>query len=102
MLFGEKYPDGGYGFSLPFMYLYSKDYRPIIKLSKSTWKNDETVEEAVETVCGFFSGSKSIDEEMKGLIGEYFEKRAENGMCQSTSDSIIGVMVWKKDQISDN
>lgn len=102
MLFGEKYPDGGYGFSLPFMYLYSKGYRPTIKLSKSTWKNDETVEEAVETVSGFFSGSKNIDEEMKGRIREYFEKRAENGMCQSTSDSIIGVMVWKKDQISDN
>ena len=102
MLFAEKYPDGGYGFSLPFMYLYSMGYRPTIKLSKSTWKNNETVEEAVETISGFFSSSKNIDEEMKGRIKEYYEKRAENGICQSTSDSIIGVMVWRKDQISDN
>ena len=39
--------------------------------------------------------------EMKGRIKEYYEKSAENGICQSTSDSIIGVMVWRKDQISD-
>jgi len=55
----------------------------------------------VETVSGFFSSSKNIDEVMKGRIREYLEKRAENGMYQSTSDSIIGVMVWKKNQISD-
>lgn len=102
LLFNEKYPDGGYGFSLPFMYLYSMGYRPAIKLSKSCWKNEESVEEAVETVSGFFSNSKNIDPEMKGLIREYFEKRAENGLIQSTSDSIIGVMVWMKDRISDN
>ena len=101
MLFGENYPDPGYGFSLPFMYLYSMGYRPAIKLSKSTWKNEETIDEAVETVSGFFSSSKNIDEVMKGRIREYLEKRAENGMYQSTSDSIIGVMVWKKNQISD-
>lgn len=101
MLFNEKYPDGSFGFSLPFMYLYSMGYRPTIKLSKSTWKNSETIDESVETVSGFFSGSKSIDEEMKGRIKEYFEKKAEGGMVQSTSDSIIGMMVWKKNQRSD-
>lgn len=101
MLFNGSYPDGGYGFSLPFMYLYSMGYRPTIKLSKSSWKNEETVEETVETVSGFFSSSKNIDEEVKGRIKEYFEKRAVNGLVQSTSDSIIGVMVWRKDQISD-
>ncbi|HPW73423.1 MAG: class I SAM-dependent methyltransferase [Methanothrix sp.] len=101
MLFNESYPEGGYGFSLPFMYLYSMGYRPAIKLSKSSWKNEETVENTVETVSGFFSSSKIIDEDMKLRIREYFEKRAENGLVQSTSDSIIGMMVWKKDQLSD-
>jgi len=98
MLFNEKYPDGSFGFSLPFMYLYSMGYRPTIKLSKNTWKNSETVDETVETVSGFFGGSKSIDEGMKGRIKEYFEKRAKGGLVQSTSDSIIGMMVWKKNQ----
>jgi hypothetical protein len=50
--------------------------RPTIKLSKNTWNSDETVESMVETVSGFFSGSKDIDDEMKARMRKYFEERS--------------------------
>lgn len=96
MLFGEKYGDGGYGFSIPFMYLYSMGYRPVIKLSKNTWKSDETVEGMVDTVSGFFGGSKDIDDEMKARMRKYFEERAKEGKYHSATESITGMMVWEK------
>jgi SAM-dependent methyltransferase len=96
MLFGEKYGQGGYGFHIPFMYLYSMGIRPTIKLSKNTWNSDETVESMVETVSGFFSGSKDIDDEMKARMRKYFEERSENGMYHSATESITGIMVWEK------
>lgn len=96
MLFGEKYGDGGYGFPIPFMYLYSMGYRPVIKLSKNTWKSDETVEGMVDNVSGFFSGSKDIDGEMKARMRKYFEERAKEGKYHSTTESITGMMVWEK------
>lgn len=98
MLFGEKFQDGGYGFPIPFMYLYTMGYRPAIKMSKNTWKNDETVDGMVDTVSGFFSGTKDINDEMKGRMKEYFEARAEGGIYHSTSDFVVGMMVWEKNQ----
>jgi len=97
-LFGEKFPDGGYGFSVPFMYLYTMGYRPAIKLSKNIWKSDETIEGMVDTVSGFFSGTKDITDEMKGRMKKYFEDRAEGGIYHSTSDVVTGMMVWEKNQ----
>lgn len=95
-LFGEKFGDGGYGFHIPFMYLYSMGYHPTIKLSKRAWKRDESIESMVETVSGFFSGRKDVDDEMKARMRKYFEERAENGKYGSTSESITGMMVWEK------
>jgi len=96
MLFGEKYGDGGYGFHLPFMYLYSMGCRPAIKISKNSWKSDETVDRMVDTVSGFFSGRKEIDDEMRLKMRRYFEERAEGGKYHSATESITGMMVWEK------
>jgi SAM-dependent methyltransferase len=98
LLFGEKFTEGGYGFSLPFMYLYTMGCRPTIKLSKNTWKRDETIDDMVETVSGFFSGSKDIGDEMKGRMREYFQERAKDGLYHSTSDTVTGMMVWRKSE----
>jgi SAM-dependent methyltransferase len=96
MLFGEKYGDGGYGFHLPFMYLYSMGCRPVIKISKNNWKIEETVDSMVETVSGFFGGRKDIDDEMRLRMRRYFEERAEGGKYHSATESITGMMVWEK------
>ncbi|MDD4446451.1 MAG: class I SAM-dependent methyltransferase [Methanothrix sp.] len=96
VLFGEKYGDGGYGFHLPFMYLYSMGSRPFIKISKNNWKSDETVDSMVETVSGFFGGRKDIDDEMRLRMRRYFEERAEGGRYHSETESITGMMVWEK------
>jgi len=98
MLFGEKFPEGGYGFSVPFMYLYTMGYHPTIKLNKNIWTSEEAIESMVETVSGFFSTTKDIDDEMRGQMKKYFEERAEDGKYNSTSDVITGMMVWEKNQ----
>jgi len=96
ILFNEKYGDaGGNGFHLPFMYLYSMGYRPIMKLSGNTWTSDETADSMVDTVSGFFSGSKDIDDDMKNRMKKYFEEKAENGMYHSSTESVTGMMVWE-------
>ncbi|HPS91419.1 MAG TPA: class I SAM-dependent methyltransferase [Methanothrix sp.] len=95
-LFGEKFADGGHGFHIPFMYLYSLGYRPAMKLSKRGWESDETVQSMVDTVSGFFSGRKDVNDEMKARMKKYFEERATDGMYHSTSESITGIMVWEK------
>ena len=97
MLFGENYGDtGGFGFHLPFMYLYSMGYHPTIKISKSTWESDETVEAMVDTVSGFFSGHRDIDENMKARMKSFFEEKASNGRYHTKTDSITGMMIWDK------
>jgi SAM-dependent methyltransferase len=97
MLFGENFGDaGGFGFHLPFMYLYSMGCHPIIKISKNTWENDETVESMVDTVSGFFSGHRDIDENMKARMKSFFEERAVSGRYHAKTDSITGMMIWEK------
>ncbi|NPV62126.1 MAG: class I SAM-dependent methyltransferase [Methanotrichaceae archaeon] len=95
MLFSEKFGEGGYGFPLAFMYLYTLGYRPTIKLSKNTWSSDDTVDDMVETVSGFFSGHRDIDDETKGRMREYFQERAKDGLYHNTSDNITAMMVWR-------
>jgi len=98
MLFGEKFVEGGYGFHIPFMYLYAMGYRPTITLSKNTWTSDETVESMVDIVSGFFSSTKDIDGEMKERMMKYFEERAKGGKYHSASDVVTGMMVWEKNR----
>jgi SAM-dependent methyltransferase len=96
MLFNESYGEAvSNGFQLPFMYLYSLGYRPILKISKNTWASDEPVDCMADTVSGFFSGKKDINDDMKNRMKKYFEEKAENGMYHSSTESVTGMMVWK-------
>jgi ubiquinone/menaquinone biosynthesis C-methylase UbiE len=94
MLFNEEFRQMSHGFPYPFMYLYMNGYRPIVRIRQDVWNGDETVEEMVETVAGFFSATKEIDESMKARMREYFQARATGGKYSSQTTATTGTMVW--------
>lgn len=94
MLFDEEFRQASHGFLYPFMYLYMNGFCPIVRIRRDVWKGDETVEEMVDTVAGFFSATKEIDESMKERMREYFSTRATNGKYSSQTTATTGTMVW--------
>lgn len=95
MLFCENFKELWLGFHIPFMLLYTIGYRPIIKIDKDKWERDETIDDMVESVSGFFSNSRDIDDGMKSRMRKYFEERTVDGIYHSTSDVIKGMMMWE-------
>lgn len=101
LLFSDEFREGMHGFYLPFMSLYMQGYRPEVQLNRDVWKSNETVDEMVNSVCGFFHTSLEIDEGMKDRIREYYKVRARDGRYQSETIATTGMMVWdmrKKDK----
>ncbi|NMB78370.1 MAG: class I SAM-dependent methyltransferase [Methanomicrobiales archaeon] len=94
MLFGEEFSHNSHGFTYPFMYLYMNGFRPIVRIRQDVWKGDETVEEMVSTVAGFFGATKDIDETMKERMRDYFTARAATGKYSSQTTATTGTMVW--------
>lgn len=94
MLFQDEFREGMHGFYLPFMYLYMNGYRPDVQISQNVWKSEETIDEMVQSVTGFFSVSREIDDGMKEQIRQYFQSRNTNGKYQSETTAITGMMVW--------
>lgn len=94
MLFNEEFRQNSQGFSYPFMNLYLNGYRPVVRIRQDVWKGDETVEEMVSTVAGFFSATKEIDASMKERMREYFLARATDGKYTSQTTATTGTMVW--------
>jgi arsenite methyltransferase len=94
LLFDEEFREGVHNFSLPFMDLYLKGYRPAVRINREVWRNEETIDEMVDTVSGFFSIAKDVDEEMKSRMKEYFLARTENGRYVSETVATTGMMVW--------
>ncbi|NLD56825.1 MAG: class I SAM-dependent methyltransferase [Methanomicrobiales archaeon] len=94
MLFNEEFRQTSHGFPYPFMYLYLNGYRPIVRIRQDVWKGDETVEEMVDTVAGFFSATKEIDASMKERMWDYFTARATEGKYSSQTTATTGTMVW--------
>ena len=79
ILFNEEFREGTHGFYLPFLYLSMLGHRPVVQLSQEIWKSDETVDEIVDSVSGFFHTSQDIDDGMKGRMKEFYQSRGERG-----------------------
>jgi ubiquinone/menaquinone biosynthesis C-methylase UbiE len=94
MLFNEEFRQNSHGFPYPFMYLYMNGYRPIVRIRQDVWNGEETIEEMVDTVAGFFSTTKEIDEPMKARMRDYFTTRATDGKYSSKTMATTGMMVW--------
>ena len=97
LLFNEKFRESPHGFYLPFMFLYLNGYRPTVRIRQDIWRSEETIDEMVDTVSGFFSLSKDIDEDMKSRMREYFLERAKDGKYISETIATTGMMVWDKE-----
>ena len=93
-LFGEEFRESWAGFQFPLVYLYTLGYRPAVRLIHDTWTSDEDVEGMVDTVAGFFSVNRDIDESMKGRMRKYFEERAKRGAYHAETSVVIGMMAW--------
>jgi SAM-dependent methyltransferase len=96
ILFNEPFREDSHGFYLPFMYLYMKGYRPEVRIRQDVWKSEGTIDEMIETISGFFSLTKEIDDEMKIRMREYLTARAPAGVCPATTVATTGMMVWDK------
>jgi len=94
MFFNEEFRQMSHGFPYPFMYLYMNGYRPVVRIRQDVWMGDETIEEMVDTVAGFFSATKEIDEAMLARMREYFQARATDGKYSSQTTATTGMMVW--------
>jgi SAM-dependent methyltransferase len=94
LLFNDEFREGMHGLYLPFMYLYMLGHRPIVELNQNVWKSDETIDEMVHTISGFFSATREIDEGMKSRIREYLLSRARDGRYCTETIATTGMMVW--------
>jgi SAM-dependent methyltransferase len=94
-LFNEEFRESWAGFPFPLVYLYTMGYRPVVRLIRDTWKSDEDVAGMVDTLSGFFSANRDIDEDAKGRMRTYFEGRAEGGVYHAETNVIVGMMAWK-------
>jgi len=96
ILYNEPFREESQGFYLPFMYLYMKGYRPEVRIRQAVWKSNGTIDETVDTISGFFSLTKEIDDEMKHRMREYLSARASGGIYPATTVATTGMMVWDK------
>ncbi len=94
MLFNEEFREGMHGFYLPFMELYLRGYHPKVEIVQDVWKNDETVDEVVNSVCGFFHTSRDITDQMREQIRTYYEAKVKDKRYLSETVATTGMMVW--------
>jgi hypothetical protein len=96
ILFNEPFREESQGFYLPFMYLYMKGYRPEVRIRQDVWKSNGSINETVDTISGFFSLTKEIDDEMKQRMRDYLSARASGGIYPVSTVATTGMMVWSK------
>ena len=94
LLFNDEFRENSHGFSFPVLDLYLKGYRPMVRINQEEWKAEETVDDMVDSVSGFFSTTKDVDEEMKSRMEEYFRVHAKDGKYLSKTIATTGMMVW--------
>jgi hypothetical protein len=78
----------------PFMYLYTRGYRPLIRLDHSFWKEEEDWPTAAESAIESLGRDHVLDDRNKELIREYFRNSSSDGRYCSESEVYTGMMVW--------
>ncbi len=95
ILFNEE--DSGYGGAgiiYPFNLLFSMGYYPEIQYIDSEWRHEETVEEAIESLCRTFWLFAEITPEVKEIISDYVREKAENNTFVQQTRARLGVVTW--------
>ncbi|OPY46291.1 MAG: Mg-protoporphyrin IX methyl transferase [Methanoregulaceae archaeon PtaU1.Bin222] len=78
----------------PFMYLYTLNYRPLIRLDHSFWKEEEDWQAAAENAIESIGQDHDLDDGKKELIREYFRHKSQDSRYCSESEVFTGMMVW--------
>lgn len=98
LIFNE---DGsGYGMTsviYPFNLLYSLGYFPKIEFIDSAWSHEETIEEAVESLCRYFWLYSEITPKIKDIVHDYVSSKAVNGLFSRKTEAKLGVVTWRAD-----
>ena len=85
----------GNGLFFPFMYLYLSGYHPEIRISNFEHRVEKGPENAAERTIEMMGHGRTLDEETKEIIRNYYKNASENGTYRSDSSTYTGMMVWK-------
>lgn len=95
ILFNEE--DSGYGGAgiiYPFNLLFSLGYFPEIQYIDSEWGHEETIEEAIESLCRSFWLFTEITPEVKKTISNYVKEKAVGNTFMQKTKARLGVVTW--------
>ncbi len=81
----------------PFNLLYSMGYFPRIQYIDTQWSCTETVEEAVESLCGMFWLYTEITPRIKEIVTRYVRERAGDNVFHRKTEARLGVVTWTVD-----
>jgi len=90
----EESGDGIATIIFPFNLLYSLGYFPRIKYIDTRWECEETIEEAVESLCSMFWLYTEITPRIKDIVTRYVYRKAVNNMFCRRTDARLGVVTW--------
>ena len=90
----EENGNRGPGMLYPFMYLYIRGYRPLVRFNHSVREMEQDWADAAERTIDFLGSRRDLNNEEKAKIRDYYRGNSENGKYRSTSDMHTGMMVW--------
>ncbi|MGM0653466.1 MAG: class I SAM-dependent methyltransferase [Bacillota bacterium] len=98
-------PDPGFSMSsviYPFNLLYSLGYYPAIRFINTEWSNEETVDEAVESLSQMFWLYIDINTKVENTITQYVKENAVNGTFMRKTEATLGIVTWKTSGAKEN
>lgn len=91
-------PDPGFSMAsviYPFNLLYSLGYYPAIRFFDTEWSNEETLDEAIESLCRMFWLYTEINTEIETIIAQYVKEKAVNNIFVRKTETKLGIVTWQ-------
>lgn len=98
LLFYEKDESRGHHTFYQINLLFSMGYYPTISYFDSYWVNEETVEEAIESLCRSFWHYTEITPQVKDTIAGYVKEKCTNGFFRQETRARLSMMTWRVDE----
>ena len=92
---GSTNVHNAYTLFFPFLYLYFKGYRPLVKINRMNRGRVEIWEAAAERAIDFFSHDRDPGDEVKEEIRVLYKNASVNGMYPLRPAGCHGMMVWR-------
>lgn len=78
----------------PFMYLYTLGHRPKVNFTHSTFNRSQEWREAADHAIERLEKTRTLSEETREQIRQYFRGSSEDGMYHTNSEAYTGMMAW--------